>query len=311
MNNIVKFGDARYPRLLKEIDSPPKKLYYKGNWDSSIFKNCLAVVGSRRMTTYGKLITSKLVSEVAMAGVTVVSGFMFGIDATAHKAAIDVGGRTIAVMPCGIDIIHPEHQEDLYKEILESNGLILSEFANTFPVALWTYPKRNRIVAGLSCATMVVEAGEKSGSLITAGFAKKYKRRLLAVPGPLTSASSKGTAQLIKQGADIVTSAEDVLVGYDIIVGAGLVPARSNGRPQGLPLQGLNELEKNILKRLQEEPMEIDVLMRSVGAGLASARRNGRPQGSPLHISEIGTALSLMQLKGLIFEERGKYHITI
>ena len=311
MNNTVTIGDERYPRLLKEIDSPPKKLYYKGNWDNAIFENCLAVVGSRRMTTYGRLITSKLVSEVAMAGVTVVSGFMFGIDATAHKAAVDAGGPTIAVMPCGIDLIHPEYQKSLYREILENNGLVISEFEASFPPALWTYPKRNKIVAGLSCATMVVEAGEKSGSLITAGLAKKYKRRLLAVPGPLTSASSKGTAQLIKQGADIVTSAEDVLVGYDIIVGAGLVPARSNGRPQGLPLQGLNELEKNILKRLQEEPMEIDVLMRSVGAGLASARRNGRPQGSPLHISEIGTALSLMQLKGLIFEERGKYHITI
>ena len=285
MDGVITIGDERYPRLLKEIDSPPKKLYYKGNWDSSIFENCLAVVGSRRMTTYGKLITSKLVSEVAMAGVTVVSGFMFGIDATAHKAAIDAGGPTIAVMPCGIDIIHPEYQKSLYREILENNGLIISEFEANFPPALWTYPKRNKIVAGLSCATMVVEAGEKSGSLITAGFAKKYKRRLLAVPGPLTSASSKGTAQLIKQGADIVTSAEDVLAGYDI-------PIRSFSKGS-IRFSKLGKLEQSILKRLQQEPMEIDALTRSVKTSAA----------------ELGTVLSLMQIKGLVFEERGKYYI--
>ena len=287
MNNIVKFRDARYPQLLKEIDSPPKRLFYKGNWDDGIFKNCLAVVGSRRMTTYGKLITSKLVSEIARAGVTIVSGFMFGVDATAHKAAVDAGGRTIAVMPCGIDMIHPAHQEDLYKEILEHDGLIISEFEGTHPAALWTYPKRNKIVAGLSCATMVVEAGRKSGSLITADLTKKYKRRLFAVPGPLTSVLSKGTVQLIKEGAEIVTDAEDVLAGYDV---ASL--SLSRGSVQSLKL---GELEQSILKKLQEEPMEIDALMRSVGAGR--------------HISKIGTALSLMQIKGLIFEERGKYHV--
>ena len=127
MNNIVTIKDARYPRLLKKIDSPPQKLYYKGDWNSGIFENCLTVVGSRRMTTYGKLIANKLVSEIARAGITIVSGFMFGIDATAHKAAVEAGGRTIAVMPCGIDIIHPEHQEAVYKEILKNNGLVISD----------------------------------------------------------------------------------------------------------------------------------------------------------------------------------------
>lgn len=290
MNNIVKFNDARYPRLLREIDSPPERLFYKGSWDSSIFENCLAVVGSRRMTTYGKLITSKLVSEVARAGVTIVSGFMFGIDATAHKAAIDAGGRTIAVMPCGIDMIHPGHQEDLYKEILEHKGLIISEFEGIHPPGLWTYPKRNKIVAGLSRATMVVEAGQKSGSLITAELTKRYKRRLLAVPGPLTSALSKGTVQLIKEGAEIVTSAKDVLAGYDISVGA---------IHESPVQQGLNKLEQSIINKLQEEPMEIDALTRSVGV----------VHEPPLHVSEIATALSLMQIKGLVFEEGGKYYV--
>ncbi len=270
--------------MLKEIDSPPRKIYYKGNWNSGIFENCLAVVGSRRMTTYGRQIATKLVSEIARAGITIVSGFMFGIDATAHQAAIDAGSKTIAVLPCGIDMIHPEHQESLYKEILKNNGLIISEFEGAFPPALWTYPKRNRIVAGLSQATMVVEAGEKSGSLITAELARRYKRRVFAVPGPLTSTVSKGAVQLIKNGAEIVTGAEDVLAGYDIPVGAVREP----------PLrQGLNKLEQSILNKLQEEPMEIDILIRSLKTS----------------VSELGTALSLMQLKGLVFEEKGKYYV--
>jgi DNA processing protein len=210
---------------------------------------------------------------------------MFGIDATAHKAAVEAGGRTIAVMPCGIDIIHPEHQEGLYKEILENNGLIISEFESTFPPALWTYPKRNRIVAGLSRATMVVEAGERSGSLITAGLSKKYKRRLFAVPGPLTSALSKGTVQLIKEGAEIVTDAEDVLAGYDV--------RSPNFSESSLQFLKLGKLEQSIVKKLQEEPMEIDTLTRSVKTSAA----------------QLGTVLPLMQIKGLVFEERGKFYI--
>lgn len=289
MNNIVKIDNEKYPQLLKEIDSPPEILYYKGDWDNSIFENCLAVVGSRRMTTYGKLITNKLVSEIARAGITIVSGFMFGIDATAHKAAIDAGGRTIAVMPCGIDMIHPAHQEDLYKEILERKGLIISEFESSHPPGLWTYPKRNKIVAGISKATMVVEAGHKSGSLITADLTKKYRRRLFAVPGPLTSALSKGTVQLIKEGAEIVTSTKDILAGYDVNIGV----------VHELALQGLDELEQNIIKKLQEEPMEIDALTRSVGV----------VHEPPLHVSEIATALSFMQIKRLVFEEGGKYYV--
>jgi len=285
MHGRITINDVRYPRLLKGIDFPPEQLYYKGDWDTGIFKNCLAVVGSRRMTTYGKIITNKLVSKIAMAGVTIISGFMFGIDATAHKAALDAGGRTIAVMPCGINVIHPEYQEALYREILENKGLIISEFENTFPPALWTYPKRNRIVAGLSIATMVVEAGEKSGSLITANLTRKYKRRLFALPGPLTSALSKGTVWLIKEGAEIVTCAEDVLAAYGDV--------SSNFSESCLEFLKLGKLEQLIVKKLQAEPMEIDVLIRAVKAS----------------VSEVGTALSLMQIKRLVIAERGKYYI--
>ena len=154
MNNIITINDPKYPKLLKQINDPPKQIYYRGNWDEKIFENCLAVVGSRRMTSYGQQITNKLISEIASRGITIVSGFMYGIDATAHKTALDVGARTIAVMPCGIERIHPEYQTKLYADILENNGLVISEFEGDSLAAFWTYPKRNRIIAGLSRATI-------------------------------------------------------------------------------------------------------------------------------------------------------------
>ena len=126
--NVVQKDNPNYPRLLKQISDAPKQLYYKGSWDDQIFENCLAVVGSRRMTSYGRQAVERLVGEVAASGITIISGFMYGVDATSHKTALRVDGRTIAVMPCGINIINPEYQEDLYNEILENKGLIISEF---------------------------------------------------------------------------------------------------------------------------------------------------------------------------------------
>jgi len=129
MQGQLVIDDALYPKFLRQIRKPPKVLYYKGNLDPTIFENCLAVVGSRRMTSYGRRVVKKLLYDLVATGVTIVSGFMYGIDACAHEAALAVGGRTIAVMPCGIDYIHPENQEDLYNQVLENNGLVLSETA--------------------------------------------------------------------------------------------------------------------------------------------------------------------------------------
>ncbi len=215
--SMITKKDKRYPELLKKIKDPPRKLYYKGDWNSEIFENCLAVVGSRRMTTYGKRVAEQFVTEIAAAGITIVSGFMYGIDATAHRAALVAGGRTIAVMPCGVNIIHPAYQEKLYNDILKNKGLIISEFENDFPPDIWTYPKRNRIVAGLSKATLIIEAATKSGSLITANYAKEYRRKVFAVPGPITSSNSAGIIQLLKDGALIASKARDVLDHYNLI----------------------------------------------------------------------------------------------
>lgn len=286
----IEIKDKEYPKSLKEIGKEaPKKLYYKGEWDKEIFDNCLAVVGSRHLTNYGRKITEQLVREIASAGITIVSGFMYGGDEAAHKATIEVGGRTIAVMPCGIDIIHPEYQEELYNKILENKGLIISEYEGNFPPAVWTYPKRNRIVAGLSRAVLVIEAGLNSGTLITTEYAKKFNRKIFAVPGPLTSQVSKGTTKLIKEGAEIVTEARDILNYYKIIPSKKSIEVG----PQQVFQRVENDIEKRIIEHLKNESLEVDVLARFL----------------KLPVSKVGMTLSMMHLKGFIKQEGSKYYV--
>jgi len=291
--NLISIEDKKYPELLKKIGkTAPKQLYYKGNWNDEIFKNCLAVVGSRRMTTYGRQVTERIVGEAAAAGITIVSGFMYGVDAAAHKVALNVGGRTIAVMPCGIDLIHPEYQQDLYMEILNNNGLIISEYEGEAQPVYWTYPQRNRIVAGLSKAALIVEAGEKSGSLITAHLAQKFKRKLFVVPGPITSENSKGIMRLIKEGATPISSAKDILEYYKIKSGAQNPKSKTNSKFK-IPNRQATTIEQKILEKLQIEPMNIDDLGRALEISAAN----------------LGTTLSLMQLRGTIKQEGNKYYV--
>jgi len=291
MVNVIEIQDKKYPELLKKIKDAPKKLYYKGEFDEDIFKNCLAVVGSRRLTSYGRRMTELLVSEIAVKGITIVSGFMYGGDEAAHRTAVEAGGRTIAVMPCGINVIHPEYQEDLYNKILNNNGLIISEFEGDLLPALWTYPKRNRIVAGLSKAVLVVEAGLNSGTLITTGFAKTFGRKIFAVPGPLTSEVSKGTAQLIKQGAEIVMDVSDILKYFNI---STIDSIKANSSKKNSNLIQLSALEKEIIEHLKTESLEADILARMLS----------------IPISKISASLSLMQIKGFIGQEGDKYYIN-
>ena len=296
MEKVIEIENKRYPKLLKDIGSEaPKKLYYKGKWDeffpatgrdpAAAGENCLAVVGSRHLTSYGKKITEQFVTEIAASGITIVSGFMYGGDEAAHSATVKIGGKTIAVMPCGIDLIHPEFQEKLYHEILENNGLIISEYEGKFPPALWTYPKRNRIVAGLSKAILVVEAGLNSGTLITAKYAKQYGRKIFAVPGQITSEVSKGTIKLIKEGAQVATEPADILKYYNLFL------AKTNLNKPSLVL---SKEEQKIIEQLKREPMEADIIARTLG----------------LSVVKIGATLSLMQLKGFINQESGKYYVN-
>ena len=283
---VIKKDNPKFPELLRQIPDAPKQLYYKGEWNEDLFDNCLAVVGSRRMTQYGKKATDMLVSQTAAAGVTIVSGFMFGVDAAAHQIAVESGGRTIAVMPCGIERVHPAHQKDLYETIIKTGGLIVSEWEGDSAPVAWTFPRRNRIVAGLSKASLVVEAALDSGSLITAALAKKYGRKLFAVPGPITSDRSAGTNQLIGQGASVVTNADDILAFFG--------KKQLATKKQALAAHSDNPVEQQIITVLQKESIEIDWL----------ARKTGMP------IAELSTTLSLMELQGLVGQEGGKYYIN-
>ncbi|MCX6724065.1 MAG: DNA-processing protein DprA [Candidatus Staskawiczbacteria bacterium] len=296
----IEVTDEEYPDILKsalEKLQPclgPKKLYWKGNYSDDIFGNCLAVVGSRRLTSYGRKATEQIVTEVAASGVTIVSGFMYGGDEAAHSAAVKCGGKTIAVMPCGIDLIHPANQKDLYQKILDNNGLIISEYEGLTQPQTFTYIQRDRIVAGLSKAVLVTEAALESGSLITAGYAKKYGRKIFALPGQITSEVSKGTTKLIKEGAEPVAEAKDILDFFKITPKFSKKTSHHN-LSDSVKSDGIaGMLEEKIIEQLKLEPMKADEMARLFAVPVA----------------QLGTALSLMQLKGFINHDNGKYYLN-
>lgn len=279
----IFLNDKNYPSVLRGIEDAPAVLNYRGEFDESIFSDTLAVVGSRRVTSYGKRVVEEVISKVAKEGVTIVSGFMYGVDAAAHRAALSAGGKTIAVMPCGVDVIHPAYQKDLYKEI-EEKGLILSEFDNGYPPSKWTYPRRNRIVVGLSKAVLAVEAEEKSGTLISANLAVKYKRKLFAVPGSIFSPTSEGTNRIIKEGlAESVLSAEEILSFFN----------KSLEKRSAKKVEGLSEDEKKVFNVLKSEAMDANSICKTM----------------KMSVSQTNTTLSILCLKGVVKKERGKYYV--
>ncbi|ETR71495.1 MAG: DNA processing protein [Candidatus Magnetoglobus multicellularis str. Araruama] len=207
--NIVCMHDENYPPLLRQIHDPPPILYVYGqliNTDS-----CVAVVGSRNSTTYGESFTRSLSRELAENQLTIVSGMARGIDTAAHKGALDANGRTIAVMGCGLETVYPAENKKLFHRIAKNNGAIISEFPMRAMPEAYHFPQRNRIISGMSMGTIVVEAGSKSGSLITARLALEQDRQVFAVPGQVNSQMTDGTHRLIKQGAKLIENAQDVL----------------------------------------------------------------------------------------------------
>ncbi|MBI2611737.1 DNA-protecting protein DprA [Candidatus Gottesmanbacteria bacterium] len=183
---------------LKDLPDAPKEIYYLGNWNPKIFTNCVAIVGSRRMTEYGRRVIEKIVPQLVFEKKTIISGFMYGVDQYAHQVCIENNGKTIAVLGWGINIKLEGNDRKLAEKIINSGGLLLSEWEDQ-KGNLWTFPKRNRIIAALSHEVIIIEAAVKSGSLITANLAGKLKRTLWAVPGPITSPTSFGTNSLIAQ----------------------------------------------------------------------------------------------------------------
>lgn len=271
--------DPSYPVLLKEIPNPPVALYGKGaNLAQAGFGSnaTLAVVGTRRPTSYGLEACEALVQEVAGIGVTIISGLATGIDARAHGAALDAGGRTIAVLGSGVDqnSIFPPENRGLARRIEESGNTVISEYTPGTPALKEHFPQRNRIISGLAQGTLVIEARERSGALITARFALEQNRDVFALPGSIFSPHAAGTHKLIQEGAKLVTSAADILEEL------GIDYTKESARAAR---EGLNENEQTILGIL-EEPLGVDFVKEKTG----------------LATSIIIASLSMLELKGLV-----------
>jgi DNA processing protein len=266
--------DDDYPRLLREIPSPPLVLYVRGSLLPAD-EVAVAIVGTRRVTNYGREMSRRLASELASAGVTIVSGLARGVDGVAHQATLDAGGRTIAVLGCGLDTIYPPEHRGLAERI-SGSGALVSEFPlGTGPEAA-NFPVRNRIISGLSLGIVVIEAPMKSGALITANFAADHGRTVLAVPGSALSSNSAGTHQLLRDGATIATNGSDVLEALDL----GTRQIEMDVR-QTLPA---SDLERSVLVFLGNEPKHIDEIALESG----------------FQIGMLSAQLLQMQLKGLV-----------
>lgn len=278
---IKELQQKDFPAGLRRVKPAVKQLFYRGQWDKKLFRKSVAVVGARRMTKYGQVMTEKIVAPLAQAGFTIVSGFMYGVDTAAHKVCLANKGKTVAVFGCGLDCLTPAENDNLYTQILGGGGLAVSEFEPKQEAKLWTFPYRNRIVVGLSQALVVVEAGEKSGSLVTARWAFKQKKPVLAVPGPATGSLSVGTNWLLKNGAKLATEANDVLA----VLGE---TSRVKWKGPTLPL---SDEEQQVVELLRREAMDCDELSRELN----------------WPAEKVGIILSELGLKGLVDETSGKF----
>lgn len=276
-----------FPESLKGIKKCPDKLYYRGEWKKEIFERVVGIVGSRQITRYGKEVVDKIMPEIIRRKTTVISGFMYGVDSEAHWKCLEFGGITIAVLGSGLNEIYPKDNDKLYTKILETGGVIISEYEPDFKATTWSFPQRNRIVSGLSTiGVLVVEAGIRSGSLITAKLALEQRKQLLAVPGQINSKTSEGTNWLIKTRV-----ARMVTVPSDIFEDKISFPEQETLFKD---YSDLNEIEKIIINLLETETMTVDEIC----------------QITKKNITEISTNLSIMLMKDLLTEQDGKFYIA-
>ena len=210
ISKYIQIDDEIYPVMLKEIDDPPNRLYYKGNL-KLLYESGLAIIGTRHITEYGEKITKKFAREIALRDIVVISGMAVGVDKVAHSETLKSGGKTIAVIGSGFNNIYPKENIKLFEQIIENNGLLLTEYEDNIKACSNNFPRRNRIVAGLSRAVLVIEAAYRSGTSITAGFAWKQGKNVYAVPGRLDSKYGVGVNCLIKDGAKLITNVNDIL----------------------------------------------------------------------------------------------------
>jgi DNA processing protein len=288
--HIVVQNDPEYPELLKQIYDPPIVLYVKGELRPAD-KNSVALVGSRTTTPYGMEVARKLAYQLAYLGVTVVSGGARGIDSAAHQGALSAKGRTVAVLGTGINIVFPAENAELYERI-SSNGAILTQFPFNRPGDKQTFPIRNRLVAGMTLGTVVVEANLTSGALITANFANEYGRQVFAIPGRIDSPRSKGCHNLIKNGAKLCEGAEDILSEFEYLFPPSNRPA-SGAETGVLPALELSENEQKVYGALDHQEIGID----------DAIRKSGLPP------SAVSVALLSLEMKRLVRQLPGKMFV--
>ncbi len=271
---VLTVVDRTYPSRLKEIYDYPPVLYVKG-YILPEDELSVAVVGTRKPTVYGRQVTEELVTELTRNRITIASGLARGIDTIAHQTTLKNGGRTIAVMGCGVNVIYPSENTALAKQILE-NGALISECAIDSGPRPENFPRRNRILSGLTLGTLVTEAGEGSGALITADYAVEQDREVFAVPGSILSPQSSGTNRLLQQGAKLVRNAADIMEELNVRAVAGQLEFK-----EVLPD---NDMEKQLLKFLGVEPVHIDEVCRASG----------------LPTPTVSSTLAMMELKGMV-----------
>ena len=272
---VVTILDKDYPRNLKGLDGAPSVLYYKGALNS-LEVDSVAIVGSRKMTSYGKEVTERFSGELSNFGVTIISGLARGVDTFAHRACLEVGGKTVAVLGNGLDSVYPPENTRLAEEIVKVKGALISEYPLGYPALPVNFAARNRIISGLASAVVVVEGAEKSGTLLTAAHAAEQGKTVFAVPGQITSPLSAAPLFLLKNGAKVATETKDILDELDMQVKVDRIKIKKivPDSPQ----------EEQLLVILENEPLHLDELVRITGGKTA----------------EISARLTIMEMKGVI-----------
>lgn len=284
---VITLADENYPYFLKQIYDPPIVLFVKGSLNNLNENKSLAVVGSRKASHYIREVLRKIISELKGQNITIVSGMAVGVDTCAHQSALDNGLNTIAVIGSGFDNIYPERNRTLYKDIINSGGAIISEYFPSQKAAPWTFPRRNRIISGLSQGTLVGEAGLKSGALITAKLCLDQNRELMCIPGMVTNPNTEGTYKLIKEGAAVVTKAEDIFhqLNWDYI--NSFESENKNIEPE------LLENDQKIFKLLDLEPKSFDTILKE----------------TKMSIDELMMTLTSLELEGAIKQLPGQQFV--
>jgi len=271
---VLTWRDPDYPARLEEIYDYPPVLYIRGSlvpedeW-------CLAVVGTRKATVYGRQVAEEIVTDLARSKITIVSGLARGIDSIAHRAALEAGGRSIAIFACGLDIVYPSENANLARQIMQQ-GVLISEYPLGVSPRADNFPRRNRIMSGLSLGVLIVEADETSGAMITAHMALEQNREVFAIPGSILSPASRGTNRLIQEGAKLVSSYTDILEELNLTAVAHQIEMKE--------IIPSSDTEALLLKQLSAEPTHIDEVCRSSG----------------LPVSTVSSTLTLMELKGMV-----------